>query len=48
MIYKVWVCLEAEYDEIEAEDEVEAFEIASEMAVDDGDGWSYRIERSEE
>ena len=48
MIYKVWVRLEAEYDDIEAEDEIEAFQIASEQAVEDGDGWSYKIERSEE
>ena len=48
MIYKVWVCLEAKYDGIEADSEEEAFEIASEMAVEDGDGWSYRIEKQEE
>ena len=47
MIYKVWVRLEAEYDDIEADDEVEAFEIASEMAMEGGDWW-YRIEASEE
>jgi len=28
MIYKVWVCLEAEYDDIEADCEEEAIEIA--------------------
>lgn len=47
MIYKVWVCLEAEYDDIETDDEVEAFEIASEMAMEGGD-WSYRIDTVEE
>lgn len=48
MIYKVWVCLEAKYDDIEADSEEEAFMIASEKAVEDGDGWSYRIEKQEE
>lgn len=43
MIYKVWVCLEAEYDDIEADSEDEAFLIASEAAMGGGD-WSYRIE----
>ena len=47
MIYKVWVCLEAEYDDIEADDEVEAFMIASEAAMEGGD-WSYRAEAMEE
>lgn len=47
MIYKVWVCLEAEYDNIEADCEEEAFEIACEMAVEDGD-WCYRVEATEE
>lgn len=47
MIYKVWVCLEAEYDDIEADSEEEAFEIACEMAIED-DEWWYRIEKKEE
>ena len=47
MIYKVWVCLEAEYDDIEADSEDEAFMIASEAAMGGGD-WSYRIEKQEE
>lgn len=29
MIYKVWVCLEAEYDDIEADSDEEAFLIAN-------------------
>ena len=47
MIYKVWVCLEAEYDDIEADSEDEAFLIASEAVMGGGD-WSYRIEKQEE
>ncbi len=47
MIYKVWVCLEAEYDDIEADSEEEAFIIASEAAMGGGD-WSFRIEKQEE
>ena len=33
VIYKIWVCLEAEYDDIEADSEEEAFLIASEAAM---------------
>lgn len=47
MIYKIWVCLEAKYDDIEADSEDEAFLIASEAAMGDGD-WYYRIEKQEE
>ena len=47
MIYKVWVCLEAKYDDIETDCEEEAIEIAQEMAIEDGD-WCYRIEKQEE
>ena len=47
MIYKVWVCLEAEYDDIEADSEDEAFLIASEAAMGGGD-WNYRIKKQEE
>lgn len=36
MIYKVWVCLEAEYDDIEADSEEEAFQIASYAAMSCG------------
>lgn len=47
MIYKVWVCLEAEYDDIEADSEEEAFIIASEAAMGGGD-WSFKVEKQEE
>lgn len=33
MIYKVWVCLEADYDDIEADSEEEAFQIASDAYI---------------
>lgn len=58
-IYRVWVKLEEEYDDIEAESEEEAFEIASDAAMSGGcwsrevtlieDGWDMLddIERSE-
>lgn len=47
MVYKVWVCLEAEYDDIEADSEDEAFLIASEAAMSGG-SWDYRVEKGEE
>ena len=47
MIYKVWVCLEAEYDDIEADSEEEAFVIASDAAMSGAD-WDYRVELVEE
>lgn len=47
MIYKVWVCLEAEYDDIEADSENEAFLIASEAAMGGAD-WDFRIKKREE
>lgn len=47
MIYKVWVCLEAEYDDIEADSEEEAFIIASEAAMG-GASWSYNVEEKGE
>lgn len=47
MIYKVWVCLEAEYDDIEADSEDEAFLMASEAAMEGG-VWDYRIKEAEE
>lgn len=47
MIYKVWVCLEAEYDDIEADSEEEAFLIASEAAMSGG-SWEFRVERNED
>ena len=40
--YKVWVMLEAEYDDIEAESEEEAFQIASDFAMSGAD-WSYTV-----
>lgn len=47
MTYKVWVCLEAEYDDIEADSEDEAFLIASEAAMEGG-SWDCRIKKQEE
>ena len=41
--YKVWVCLEAEYDDIEADSENEAFIIASDAAMGGAD-WQYDVE----
>jgi hypothetical protein len=45
--YKVWVQLEAEYDDIEAENEEEAFIIASNYAMQGG-CWEHEIEKIEE
>lgn len=42
-IYRVWVCLEETYDDIEAESEEEAFEIASDYAMDGG-CWQRTVE----
>ena len=42
-IYKVWVKLEEEYDDIEADSEEEAFEIASEYAMSGG-SWQKLVE----
>lgn len=42
MIYKVWVCLECEYDDIEADSEEEAFQIASDAAMSGG-SWEYTV-----
>ena len=36
MKYRVWVQLEEEYDDIEADSEEEAFEIASDAAISGG------------
>ena len=41
--YRVWVCLECEYDDIEADSEEEAFEIASDAAMNGG-SWDWRVE----
>ena len=43
MIYRVWVCLENEYDDIEADSEEEAFEIASDAAMSGG-SWRWSVE----
>ena len=45
--WRVWVCLEAEYDDIEAETEEEAFLVASDAAMS-GASWDYSAERIEE
>lgn len=45
--YKVYVCLEQEFDDIEAEDEEEAFIIASDCAMAGGE-WSRKVELIEE
>lgn len=47
MIYKVWVCLEAEYDDIEADSEEEAFLIASDAAMSGG-SWEWTVDPEEE
>lgn len=44
--YKVWMCLECEYDDIEAESEEEAFHKASDFAMGGG-SWDYRVEEVE-
>lgn len=41
--YKVWLRLETEYDDIEADNEEEAFLIASEDAMG-GCDWDYTVE----
>jgi hypothetical protein len=46
-IYRVWVCLEAEYDDIEADSEDEAFVIASDAAMGGG-SWQYTVEKVED
>lgn len=43
MKYRVWVCLETEYDDIEANSQEEAFLIASEAAMSGG-SWQYTAE----
>ncbi len=43
MRYKVWVRLEAEYDDIEADSEEEAFLIASNAAMSGG-SWEQTVE----
>ena len=46
-IYKVWVRLECEYDDIEADSQEEAFLIASDAAIGGG-SWDYQVENIEE
>ena len=46
MLYKVWVRLECEYDDIEADSPEEAFHIASDAAMDGG-SWDYQAEELE-
>ena len=46
-MWRVWVRLEAEYDDIEADTEEEAFLVASEAAMN-GASWDYHVERIEE
>ena len=41
--YKVYVCLEETYDDIEADSEEEAFQIASDAAMDGG-SWAWNAE----
>lgn len=43
-LYKVWVCLECEYDDIEAKTEEEAFIQASEAAMNGG-SWDFYVEK---
>ena len=45
--WKVWVRLECEYDDIEAETEGEAFILASDYAMGGG-SWEYVVEKMEE
>ena len=45
-IYKVWVRLECEYDDIEADNEEEAFQIASDASMGGG-SWDYQVEEVE-
>lgn len=45
--YKVWVCLEADYDDIVAENEEEAFIQASDFAMVGG-SWQMEVEELED
>ena len=45
--YKVWVRLECEYDDIEAEDEDDAFLQASDYAIGGG-SWDWIVEEIED
>ena len=46
-IYKVWVRLENEFDDIEANSPEEAFIIASEAAIN-GSSWEFYTEKLED
>lgn len=46
MIYEVWVRLECEYDDIEAESEEEAVQIASDAAMNGG-SWDFYVKPKE-
>jgi len=46
-LYKVWVCLENEYDDIEADSEEDAFIQASEAAISGG-SWEWTVKKIEE
>ena len=46
-VYKVWVRLECEYEDIEADSPEEAFHIASDAAISGG-SWDYQVEELEE
>ena len=46
MLYNVWVRLECEYDDIEADSQDEAFHIASDAAMSGG-SWDYQVEELE-
>ena len=46
-LYKVWVRLEEEYNDIEADSEEEAFIIASDAAMEGG-SWYKRVELIED
>lgn len=45
--FNVWVCLECEYDDIEAENEEETFLIASEAAMAGG-SWDFQVKKAED
>lgn len=45
--YRVWVCLEEEYNDIEAESEDEAFLLASDYAMSGG-SWMWNVEEIED
>lgn len=45
--YKVWVCLECTYNDIEADDEDDAILQASESAIEDAN-WKWYVEEIED